>query len=118
MAIQGKFESVTIQAGADLSAAQHKAVIVGGTISATSLLAIGLLQNKPNASGKQAHVGYSGQMKAVAGAAISINAVLMVTTSGFIITATSAGNTIGQALVAANSGDLFHGLYNFLGANA
>ncbi len=116
--IQGKHETVTIEAGADLSTMQHKAIIVGGTIAATSELAIGLLQNKPDTSGQQATVGYFGLMKAVAGGAISVNAVLMVTTSGFIITATSAGNCIGQALVAANSGDLFPGLFNFLGADA
>ncbi len=114
---QGPFSTVIIEAGADLSAVQHKAIVVAGTIAATSETAIGLLQNKPE-DNRAATVGWHGQMKAYAGAAISVGAVLMVTTSGFIITATSAGNCIGQALVAANSGDLFPGLFNFLGADA
>jgi hypothetical protein len=113
---QGKFETVTLDAGADLSAAQYKAVAVGGTIAADSS-AIGLLQNKPGASGRRATVGYAGQMKAYAGAAITAGARVTVTTSGWLITATSAnidgGFVVGKALAAANSGDLFPGLFNF-----
>ena len=115
---QGKFETVTIQAGADLSAAQHKAIVVAGTIAADSLTAVGLVQNKPDATGKQATVGYSGLMKGHAGDSISKGAKVMVTTSGWLITATSAGNVVGRALLAANSGDLFPGLFNFIGPNA
>lgn len=113
---QGKFETVSIDAGADLSAAQYKAVVVGGTIAADST-AIGLLQNKPAASGRAATVGYAGLMKAYAAAAITAGARLTVTTSGYVTTATSAqidgGFVVGKALAAANSGDLFPGLFNF-----
>ncbi len=115
---QGKYETITIQAGADLSAAQHFAVVVAGTIAADSLTAVGLIQNKPDASGKQTTVGYSGLMKGNAGAAITKGNKVMVTTSGWLITATSAGNVVGRALLAANSGDLFPGLFNFIGPNA
>ena len=115
---QGKFETVTVQAGADLSALQHRAIIVAGTLAPDSLTAVGLLQNKPDASGKQATVGYSGLMKGYAGASISKGNRVMVTASGWIITATSAGNVVGRALLAANSGDLFPGLFNFIGPNA
>jgi uncharacterized membrane protein len=115
MTIQNKFESVTIAAGADLSLAQHKAIAVGGTIAATSVAAFGLLQNKPSEIGIGATVGYSGIMKAKAGAAISAGAGLAVTNSGFIITVTSGSAAIGKALVAANSGDMFQGLFNFAG---
>lgn len=111
---QGKFETVTILAGADLSAAQHKVVIVAGTIAADSITAIGLLQNKPDASGKHATIGYVGQMKAYAGAGISQGASVMVTTSGFLITTTSGSINSGKALAAANSGDLFPGVFNFV----
>ena len=115
---QNKFESVTLDAGADLSTHQYKAIAIGGTIAASSLLTIGFLQNKPAASGRSATIGYSGHMKAYAGAAISAGGDVMVTTSGFIIDATSAGNICGKVLAAANSGDLVHGLFNFIGQGA
>lgn len=110
---QGKFETVALNAGADLSAAQYKAVVVAGTIAANNT-AIGLLQNKPSASGRRATVGYSGQMKAYAGAAISAGAGVSVTTSGFLITVSSGDLGVGRALAAANSGDLFPGLFDFV----
>lgn len=115
---QGKFETVNIASGEDLSANQYHAVAVDGTIADTSATAYGLIQNKPAASGRASTLGYSGQMKYRAGAAISAGAQLMVTTSGWIITATSAGNAIGKTLAAANSGDTSPGLFNFIGARA
>ena len=115
---QGKFDTISLDAGADLSAAQHKAIAVGGTIAATSTAAMGLLQNKPAASGRHATVAYLGHMKAYAGAAISAGANVQVTTSGFIITSTSLGNSVGKAITAANSGDLFDGIFNFVGGDA
>lgn len=115
---QGKFETVTLAAGADLSGSQYKAIAVAGTIAGTSEAAIGLLQNKPGASGRHATVGYSGHMKAYAGAAITAGAPLQVNSTGFIIAATSLGNSIGKALAAASSGDVFPGLFNFTGGDA
>lgn len=116
MATENQFMAITIAAGADLSAARYKAVAVGGTIAADTS-AIGLLQNVPGASGRHASVGVSGVMKGYAGAAVSAGARLTVTTSGWLITATSAnidgGFTVGKALEAANSGDLFKGLFDF-----
>lgn len=118
MAIQGHFDSIAITSSDDLSAAQYTAVDALGQTAAASENAIGLLQNKPAAAGRQAQVGYHGHMKAYAGAAITAGATVMVTTSGFIITATSAGNTCGQALTTAASGDLFDGLFSFPGHGA
>lgn len=115
---QGKFETITLAAGADLSGSQYKAVAIGGTIAATSALAIGFLQNKPAAAGRQATIGYAGHMKAYAGAALLVGADVMVTTSGFITNATSAGNICGKVLTAASSGDLVDGLFNFTGQGA
>lgn len=111
----------TLLAGADLTgdASMHKAIAVGGTIAATNLATVGLLKSK-GASGNPITVAYEGEMKAVAGAAISVGAKLAITTSGFVITAVaSAGatQTCGRALEAANSGDLFRGLFDFINAN-
>ena len=113
MSVQGPFDAIVIAAGADLSTHQHKAIAIGGTIAATSTLAIGLLQNKPGAAGRQATVGWHGHMKAYAGASMAVGVKVMVTTSGFITTATSAGNIVGKILTAANSGDLVDGLFHF-----
>ena len=115
---QNKFETVTVNAGADLSAAQYKAIAIGGTIAATSALTIGFLQNKPAASGRAATLGYSGHMKAYAAGALTAGDDVMVTTSGFITSATSAGNICGKVLTTAASGDLVNGLFSFIGQGA
>ena len=115
---QGNFNTIALAAGADLSAAQYKAVAVGGTIAASSAAAIGLLQNKPGASGRGAAIAYFGHMKGYAGAAITAGAQVQVTTSGFLIAATSLGNCIGKAITAAASGDLFDGIFNFTTGDA
>ena len=118
MSVQGPYSAVVIAAGANLSAHQYKAIAIGGTIAATSALTIGLLQNRPAATGRQATIGWHGHMKAYAGAALSVGADVMVTTSGFITNATSAGNICGKVLSAANSGDLVDGLFHFTGQGA
>lgn len=117
MAVQNKFDSVTIAAGADLSSMQYKVVAVAGTIAAENDTALGIIQDKPG-NGEHMRVGVKGIMKAYAGAAISLGARVKVTTSGFIITTTSGdGTACGKCLEAANSGDLFKGLFDFGPAN-
>lgn len=117
MGTQNKFNSVTIVSGADLSAAQYKAVTVAGIIAAASTTAIGILQDNPGASNRHAQVGYQGIMLAHAAAAITAGGALTVTTSGYItLIASGGGTSCGKALEAANSGDLFTGLYDFSNA--
>jgi len=113
----GNFRSIQLAAGADLNTgggtgAQYKAVAVGGTIAATGTVAIGLLQNKPK-SGEDAQVGWEGHMKGVAGAAVTAGARLIVTTSGYLITAVGAVAPCGRALATAASGATVEGLFNF-----
>lgn len=104
----------TLVAGADLTgdASMHKAIAVGGTIAATNATAVGLLKSK-GATNAHITVAYEGEIKAVAGAAITGGALLMITTSGFVITATDSRSNIGRALETCASGDLFRGLFNF-----
>jgi len=113
MSGEGKFESIQIVAGADFrTVGIHKAVVVAGTIAATSA-AIGLLKSKPG-SGENARVGYAGVMKFLAGGAITAGLNLIVTTSGFIVSqGSSNGATVGKCLVTAASGDLGLGLFDF-----
>lgn len=117
MTTQVKWSSTTIAAGEDLTAASRlfKAVQVNGTISALQTTAIGLLQSKGK-TGEGVAVGYAGEMKGYAGAAVSAGARLTVTTSGFLITQTSGNLPVGKALEAANSGDLFRGIFEFSAA--
>lgn len=108
---------IQIDAGADLSTgggtgAQYKALAVGGTIAPSGTTAIGLLQNKPK-SGEGATVLYDGPGKGVAGAAIAAGARLIVTTSGYLITAVGAVIPCGRALAACASGATVEGLFDF-----
>lgn len=105
-------ESIPLAAGADLSGGQYKAVVVGGTIAADAT-AIGILQNKPDAVGRDAAVGYAGRSRYIAGAAVSAGALLMVTTSGYMITVTSGETCQGRAIAAVTSGGTGEGIFNF-----
>lgn len=112
MGYEAEMATATVVAGADLDTMQYKVVGLAGTIAASSSAAGGILLNKPK-SGEHATVGYHGRLKGYAGAAISLGAALMVTTSGFLITCTSGNGVVGKALEAANSGDIFAGIFNF-----
>ncbi len=109
--------NISVDAGADLSgnASQYKAVAIGGTIAATNTGALGLLQNKPK-SGEDAAVLVMGRSKYVAGAAVTIGARLIVTTSGYCIAAGSNQLAVGIAEFAASSGETARGIFNFIGA--
>lgn len=124
MGVERHYLTITIASGADLSnkAYQHKAVTLAGTVGTAAGTAIGLLKSfgSPNqGAGEHVTVGYFGQMKAVAGAAVNSGARVAATTSGYIIAATSAqlfdgGAVCGRALEGASSGDIFTGLFNFV----
>lgn len=107
-------ESVPVVAGEDLSAGQYHAVGVGGTIVATPAASIGILQNKPK-SGEDGEATFSGRSRYRAGAAVAANAQLTVTTSGWLITATSGTAVVGKALAAVSSGGIGEGIFNFAG---
>lgn len=117
MSVHNNFSSITIVSGADLSAAQYKAVTYAGVIAANGNTAAGLLQDDPAAANRHAQVGVQGGMPAYAGAAIALGAQLTVTASGYVITATSGSAVVGKAAEAANSGDLFRGQFDFRNAS-
>lgn len=114
MTTENRYWSIAVAAGADLTpaASLHKAVAIGGTIASTNQNAVGLLKSKGK-TGEGVRLGYFGEMKAYAGASITIGDRLMITTSGFVILGTSGTLPIGKALETANSGDLFRGIFNF-----
>lgn len=99
---------MTRPANADLSTKQYYAVkaVSGGKVdlcSATTDKAVGILQDKPAAADRAAQVGIVGVSKAVAGAAISVGALVAPMASGKIQTAVTTQYCIGIALTAASA---------------
>lgn len=99
------------KAAADLRTKQYYAVKITDvdTVNLTAAAgekAIGILQNKPN-TGETAQIMCMGVTKVIAGAAISVGAIVEADNGGKIIAATAAKVGIGTALQAAsNDGDL------------
>jgi len=117
MAVERRFDTITIVASTDLTGHQFKAVNINGLIAETSELAAGILRNKP-LNGDHATVAYKGQMKAISGAVINSGSLIGVTTSGFLIARTALAlissedshvltGYVGRALVQVASGDMF-----------
>ena len=115
MSTTGDKQIVSILAGADLRAAQHKVIAVAGTVAAANTAALGVLQNKPN-TGENAAIAVSGHMKAYAAGAITAGAALKVTTSGYLTTVASGDGMCGKAITAASSGALVEFVGNFANA--
>lgn len=100
--------SFTLDAAADLSTHQHKAVVVDGNGRAAlagtqGVMVAGILQNKPNALGVAAAILHSGITKMVASAAISRGAKVTTTNAGKAVTSASTNITLGVALEAATA---------------
>lgn len=116
MATENVKQMHTIVAANDfrVSGALRKAVDADGDFSAAgAATTLGIAMSQPN-SGQHLAVAINGVIKAYAGAAISAGAKLTTAASGFIVTATSGSTgAVGTALEAANSGDLFSGMYDF-----
>jgi hypothetical protein len=106
---------IQVTAGADLDGegSKFKAVTLAGTIAATPLLAAGVLRHGAK-NGEQLSVAYEGVFKAIFGAAVStVGYPLTVTTSGFIIAASSGGATIGRSRATVASGDIANAFFDF-----
>lgn len=105
-------DDVGFKSTTDLTAAQYKAVTIGGTIAAGNTAALGLLQNKPKAN-EDASMRVSGRSRYRAGAAVNSGSMLMVTTSGWLIAVTSGSLPCGQAFEGVSSGSIGEGYFNF-----
>jgi len=105
---------VNVQAGENLSARQYHAVNVSGTLAASTEVAYGILQNKPDASGEDAAVAIHGKtFYRAGGGAHTDGAMLTATTSGWLNVADSGDQTCGRALSAVASGGIGQGFVNF-----
>jgi hypothetical protein len=109
--MQGYGTDISLLAGADLSAAQFKAIKVNSSgqavLAAAGDFAIGVLQNNP-ASGEAATVRVAGKSKFNGDAAVAAGAKVTASADGQIITATVAtDNVLGVCLEAvANAGEV------------
>lgn len=107
MATENPVLVLSFPATANLASSQFYAMELAtagvAAANATTDVCIGILQNDP-ASGGTADVCVLGKSKAVAGAAISINAKVSVTAAGRLQTAATGQHVLGIALEAA-SGD-------------
>lgn len=100
-------------AGADLSAAQYKCVKLASTANEVVLAvlpadkSIGILLNDP-ADGEEALVAYSGVIKALAEASVTIGALVAAsTTSRVKVTTTANDGIVGRAITASSTaGDM------------
>ena len=108
------FESTTIVAGEDLSAApQFIAVnLTDGKAAASFFNAGGILQNRPKL-GEHGTAYYSGESEFRAGGTITRGLRLTNAASGYIVAVASGGSSIGRALAAVASGGIGRGVFNF-----
>ena len=119
MAVYGEVVTFTAKAAADLSGVQYHIVRFSGADTVniasqdTSSEMCGVLQNKPSAADQHAAVGFLGESKVVAGAAVSANAFITTNGSGRAVAATSGDMVCGRALEAASAdGEVIRCLLN------
>ncbi len=109
---------LALKAGADLSAAQHKFVKLNAdnqVILPTAITdqVIGVLQNKPDASGKGAEVICIGVTKIQADEALSAGDIISPGTDGQAAVAAATAFPAGQVIIgAANAGEIAEAVVN------
>ena len=124
MAASGSYMAVAIKSTVDMSTYQYRVVEVDGTLGVSPSSAIGIAQDHPTNVGLGVTVGYHGQMKGYAGGTITAGAGLTVSSGGWLTayTAPASGaispGRVGKALVAASSGGLVEGLFDFTAAGS
>lgn len=115
----GPVQEWSFQSTADLSNIQEgtgtlfKAVKITGDIAANNSESLGLLRYIGGGLGANGTAVISGIFKYVAGAAVTQGKPLMVTTSGYLIAATSGSTHIGRSLTAPASGMIGQGIFDF-----
>lgn len=111
MALNEAVRPITRPAAGDLSAALYKFMKVDSSGNATTCtvlgeLAVGVLQNKPNAAGLAAELQIDGVAKVVAGATIAAGAKVSSKADGTAITSISTYHVQGVAMKGGVAGDI------------
>lgn len=113
---------LTREAGADLSALQFYAVKLNSSsqvvaVAAATDIAIGILQNKPNAAGVAAELMVAGVSEVIAGGALTTGNQITVDSTGRIVAAVAGTDTtkysMGHVLIGcSNAGERATVLFN------
>lgn len=111
MSIEIPGRLIPLEASADLSANQHRFLVVDANgqvaVAGAGVLAVGVLQNDPAAQGEAATVMLDGVSKVVAGAAVTSGAEVASDASGRAVTAATGNRVNGIALeTCANAGEV------------
>lgn len=110
MAREANLEVLSFDAAGDLSLQQYKLVELDGNgrvavANAATDNVLGVLLNNPAALGRAAEVGMltGGKLKAFAGAAVAIGAVLSIDATGRLVTGVATNRRVGLALTASSA---------------
>ena len=117
MAFQIPGFSYTREAGADLSAGQHRFVVVAADgqvdlVGSAGANADGVLQNKPAAAGEEAQIVANGISKVVCGGTVTRGDAVQSDASGDATTASTGDYVLGRALETGADGDTIAVLIN------
>lgn len=107
MGYEEKLSSISVGANGDQSANQYKFVKMGASgfelQDTNGGFCLGVLQDKPAASGRPGEIGILGVTKVKAAAAIAKGALVQSNSSGLAVTAAYSGYIMGEALEAASA---------------
>jgi len=111
MAREESLISVSLEAGADLSAGQYKFVLVAADgqvdiVGSAGGDADGILQNDPAAAGRAATIGVLGISKVLLGGTVAAGAKVQSDGSGRAITAATGDHVLGKCLVGGAVGEI------------
>lgn len=102
MASQNLGKTLSIDAGADLSADQFKFVTLAGVLAGAGARGY-VLQDKPSASGQAASIALTGLTKIKAGASFSADVALTSDAAGLAVAATATDEINGHSKTAAGA---------------
>lgn len=117
MATHGKYDTTTVTASEALEVL-HRAITYAGAYAANTVRAAGILVSKGR-TGEFVTAATAGEVKVQIGAAVStIGYPLTITTSGFLIAASSGGASVGRSQATGSSGDIIPAIIDLMTINA
>lgn len=122
MAYKNSQTSVTLEAGADLSANQFHFVTMDSdgqlSVSTDGAASIGVLLNDPAAAGRAAEVCIGGLTRVEAGATVAAGAFVASNATGEAITAATGDNILGTAVTGGADGEVISIIFQPRGGTA
>lgn len=109
MAYEERLETITREAGSDLSASQYRFVNLASDnqvdrAASAGVDCLGVLQNKPDAAGRAACIATGGTSKVVAGGTFDAGDKITTDNQGRAVEATTGQQILGIAMEAGVSG--------------